>query len=232
MLATPSPTSSCRAPSISATSRCGARCRRRARAWSGRSSSSTISGRPNSAPGNGLDVRPHPHIGLATVTYLFDGEIMHRDSLGTAVADPAGRGQLDDRRPRHRAFRAHRRRERAPPAAADPRPADVGGAARRARGDGRRALRITPPTNFRWSGTTARRCAWWSARSTARARRCRPCMRRMFADVHLKAGSSDAARRRPRGARDLCDRRRDRHRRRQIRGRPAAGVQARRPGVA
>jgi len=35
--------------------------------------------------GNGLDVRPHPHIGLATVTYLFDGEIMHRDSLGTAA---------------------------------------------------------------------------------------------------------------------------------------------------
>jgi redox-sensitive bicupin YhaK (pirin superfamily) len=34
-------------------------------------------------PGTGLDVRPHPHIGLATVTYLFDGEILHRDSLGT-----------------------------------------------------------------------------------------------------------------------------------------------------
>ncbi|MDE2165216.1 MAG: pirin family protein [Alphaproteobacteria bacterium] len=34
-------------------------------------------------PGTGLDVRPHPHIGLATVTYLFAGEIMHRDSLGT-----------------------------------------------------------------------------------------------------------------------------------------------------
>jgi redox-sensitive bicupin YhaK (pirin superfamily) len=33
--------------------------------------------------GHGLDVRPHPHIGLATVTYLFDGEIMHRDSLGS-----------------------------------------------------------------------------------------------------------------------------------------------------
>ncbi len=33
--------------------------------------------------GMGLDVRPHPHIGLATVTYLFDGEILHRDSLGT-----------------------------------------------------------------------------------------------------------------------------------------------------
>ena len=33
-----------------------------------------------------VDVRPHPHIGLATVTYLFDGEIMHRDSLGTVQA--------------------------------------------------------------------------------------------------------------------------------------------------
>lgn len=32
--------------------------------------------------GEGIDVRPHPHIGLATVTYLFEGEIMHRDSLG------------------------------------------------------------------------------------------------------------------------------------------------------
>jgi redox-sensitive bicupin YhaK (pirin superfamily) len=36
--------------------------------------------------GTGLDVRPHPHIGLATVTYLFDGEILHRDSLGTVQA--------------------------------------------------------------------------------------------------------------------------------------------------
>ena len=33
--------------------------------------------------GQGLDVPPHPHIGLATVTYLFDGEIVHRDSLGS-----------------------------------------------------------------------------------------------------------------------------------------------------
>jgi redox-sensitive bicupin YhaK (pirin superfamily) len=36
------------------------------------------------APGHGMDVRPHPHIGLATVTYLFEGEIMHRDSLGSS----------------------------------------------------------------------------------------------------------------------------------------------------
>jgi len=33
-------------------------------------------------PGTGIDVRPHPHIGLATVTYLFDGELRHRDNLG------------------------------------------------------------------------------------------------------------------------------------------------------
>ncbi|MBI1779490.1 MAG: pirin family protein [Proteobacteria bacterium] len=35
--------------------------------------------------GSGLDVRPHPHIGLATVTYLLEGEIVHRDSLGTVA---------------------------------------------------------------------------------------------------------------------------------------------------
>jgi len=34
-------------------------------------------------PGADADVRPHPHIGIATVTYLFEGEIVHRDSLGT-----------------------------------------------------------------------------------------------------------------------------------------------------
>ena len=35
------------------------------------------------APGKGIDVRPHPHIGIATVTYLYEGEFLHRDSLGT-----------------------------------------------------------------------------------------------------------------------------------------------------
>src|ERR1700679_3684441 len=35
------------------------------------------------APGKGIDVRPHPHIGLATVTYLFEGSQMHRDSIGS-----------------------------------------------------------------------------------------------------------------------------------------------------
>lgn len=62
------------------------------------------------APGRGLDVRPHPHIGLATVTYLFDGEVLHRDSLGNAqVIRPgevnwmiAGRGIVhSERTPPH-----------------------------------------------------------------------------------------------------------------------------------
>lgn len=56
--------------------------------------------------GEGLDVRPHPHIGLATVTYLFDGRIRHRDSLGTEmVIEPgdvnlmtAGRGIVHSER--------------------------------------------------------------------------------------------------------------------------------------
>ena len=53
-----------------------------------------------------MDVRPHPHIGLATVTYLFDGKIRHRDSLGTEmVIEPgdvnlmtAGRGIVHSER--------------------------------------------------------------------------------------------------------------------------------------
>ncbi len=57
-------------------------------------------------PGEALDVRPHPHIGLSTVTYLFDGEIRHRDSLGTEmVINPgdvnlmtAGRGIVHSER--------------------------------------------------------------------------------------------------------------------------------------
>ena len=44
--------------------------------------------------GSGIDVRPHPHIGLATVTYLFEGEVFHRDSLSTAVAIRPGEVNL------------------------------------------------------------------------------------------------------------------------------------------
>jgi redox-sensitive bicupin YhaK (pirin superfamily) len=56
--------------------------------------------------GRGMDVRPHPHINLATVTYLFEGSIEHRDSIGShAVIDPgavnlmtAGRGIVHSER--------------------------------------------------------------------------------------------------------------------------------------
>ena len=42
-------------------------------------------------PGRGADVPPHPHIGLATVTYLFDGTMVHRDSTGAVQAiEPGG----------------------------------------------------------------------------------------------------------------------------------------------
>lgn len=41
-------------------------------------------------PGKGIAVRPHPHIGIATITYLFEGEIMHRDSLGVVQAIRSG----------------------------------------------------------------------------------------------------------------------------------------------
>lgn len=64
--------------------------------------------------GEGIDIRPHPHINLATVTYLFDGEITHRDSLGTnQVIRPgavnwmsAGRGIVHSERSNSE-FRAH-----------------------------------------------------------------------------------------------------------------------------
>ncbi len=127
--------------------------------------------------GNGLDVRPHPHIGLATVTYLFDGEIMHRDSLGTAIPIrpgavnwmTAGRGIVHSER-----TDAPRARQRRQPA----RPANVGGASRGAGGDGAGLRPSRGRANFRWCATTARPCAWWSARPTARARRSRPRPRR------------------------------------------------------
>lgn len=58
------------------------------------------------SPGAGMDVRPHPHINLSTVTYLFEGAIEHRDSIGShAVIEPgainlmtAGRGIVHSER--------------------------------------------------------------------------------------------------------------------------------------
>lgn len=86
-----------------------------------------------------LDVRPHPHIGLSTVTYLFAGEEMHRDSLGSEMAVrsqevnwmTAGRGITHSER-------FERARARRPPAW-DP---GLGRASHRSRGD--RSLLLAP----------------------------------------------------------------------------------------
>ena len=69
------------------------------------------------APGRGVDVRPHPHIGLSTMTYLFEGVFTHRDSLGV-VQDirpgavnwmTAGRGVVhSERTPEHERSDGHR----------------------------------------------------------------------------------------------------------------------------
>jgi redox-sensitive bicupin YhaK (pirin superfamily) len=92
-----------------------------------------------------VDVRPHPHIGLATVTYLFAGEIMHRDSVGAQQAiQPnevnwmiAGSGITHSER--FEKARASRRPDARHPV--------LGGAARGARGNGAviRALRLRIP---------------------------------------------------------------------------------------
>ena len=89
--------------------------------------------------GKGIDVRPHPHIGLATVTYLFEGEVFHRDSLGTALAIKpgevnlmtAGRGIVHSERERSEVKQAPHRLLRHP---------GLGGSAQDPRG-GRAGLR-------------------------------------------------------------------------------------------
>lgn len=68
-------------------------------------------------PGPGINVRPHPHVNLATVTYLFDGEILHRDSLGSVQAIRpgdinlmvAGRGIVHSEREQPQATQRERR---------------------------------------------------------------------------------------------------------------------------
>ena len=113
--------------------------------------------------GNGLDVRPHPHIGLATVTYLFDGEIMHRDSLGTAMAIrpgevnwmTAGRGIVHSERTR-------------PERRVDQRAASTGlqmwvGASRGQGGNGRRLCASRDRRISDRARTTARMCGSLSA---------------------------------------------------------------------
>ena len=129
--------------------------------------------------GNGLDVRPHPHIGLATVTYLFDGEIMHRDSLGTAVAIKpgevnwmtAGRGIVHSERT-------------APDKRAVGRPIhglQMWVALPSQKKKWTLASHIMRPPNFLPSRRTGRTFASWSAHFTAQLRPSRRCTKRYLA---------------------------------------------------
>ena len=121
-------------------------------------------------------MRPHPHIGLATVTYLFEGEILHRDSLGSVQAIrpgdvnwmTAGRGIVHSERTPPRAARRRHRRPRHP---------DLGRAAARARG-GRAAFAHHP---------AARACRWSSGRRRDAAGDRRARVRRALAGARCFA---------------------------------------------
>ena len=178
--------------------------------------------------GDGVDVRPHPHIGLATVTYLFDGEIVHRDSLGTAMPIrpgavnwmTAGRGIVHS----ERTAADHRdggeplhglqlwvalpmQDEETAPAFAHTAAADIP-----ALSENGMTLRVVAGTLH---GLRSPVVTSWDT---------------LFADAQLQRRRDAAARRRPRRARRLCARRRDRDRRRPPWAGAAVGAQAGRSG--
>ncbi len=107
--------------------------------------------------GDGMAVRPHPHIGLATVTYLFDGGIFHRDSLGYAQAIrpgdvnwmTAGSGIAHSERTEPEMKRHGLPHARRP---------DLGGAAQDARGDGAGLRACRDGAGCRHGPRAARRC--------------------------------------------------------------------------
>ena len=181
--------------------------------------------------GRGLDVRPHPHIGLATVTYLFEGEILHRDSLGTA--QPIRPGDVNWMT----AGRGIAHSERTDPAQRAPRQPpvrhpDLGGAAQ---GRTRRPPRPSPTTR-------PRRCRCWRATACGAADRRRGLGRPLagrdgLADCSTptrcsrpgRAAAADAGHE-ERGA--YVGARRGRGRRHVLRGRADAAVPRRRPAGA
>ena len=197
-------------------------------AWSGRSSSSITWGRPSSAPARVIDVRPHPHIGLATVTYLFDGEIVHRDSLGSDIPIrpnelnwmSAGRGIVHSERTAtdHRVAgeRLHGMQCWVALPAAD----EEGTPGFHHHDDGRAADRRR--ARARPSASSPARCS--ASRSPVET-----LWDTIFAEARLAAGAQPAARCRARRTGHLCGFGRDRRSRRPFRGRPAARVPSRRP---
>ena len=126
--------------------------------------------------GKGMDVRPHPHIGLATVTYLFDGSIMHRDSEGNVREIQPGAMNLMT------AGRGIAHSERTPDLQRADRPedarfAELDRASGRVRGNRTARSSITQPPTCRSSGTAASPRASSPAARSARHRRSRWCRR-------------------------------------------------------
>ena len=142
--------------------------------------------------GKGMDVRPHPHIGLATVTYLFDGSIMHRDSEGNIQEIQPGAMNLMT------AGRGIAHSERTPDVQRNEWSEDAGAAKldRAARGIGGNRPIV--------SALLSRRSACRSGSRLYRARHSRPCVRRVVAGrdgVALVLHRGDRGPRRQRSAR-------------------------------
>ena len=133
-------------------------------------------------------MRPHPHIGLATVTYLFDGEIMHRDSLGTAAPIrpgavnwmTAGRGIVHSSAPTPNAAST----------ATACTACRCGWRCRRRRRRWRRISPITPSSNSRWCATTAKTVRVVVGQAYGQRSPVKTTSETLFADAHLKAGST------------------------------------------
>ncbi len=97
----------------------------------------------------GMEVPPHPHIGLQTVSWLFGGTVEHRDSLGTHAAGQARRAQPDDGRAGHLPLRDLDRRDHR----AARRPAVAGAARRPPRRRSRRSPTTPRPSSTATAGT-------------------------------------------------------------------------------
>ena len=205
------------ARATSADSRCGGCCRRRRRRLVGPFIFFDHFGPVQLPAGQGLDVRPHPHIGAGHGDLPLRGGDPPPRQPGLGAAHPAGRHQLDGRRPRHRALRAEQpeQERRAGPAPA--RPAVLGGAAPRARGGRARAFSTIPPApSPPCAGPAPCWTCWW-ARPTAPAHRCRCSSPTLYVHARLEAGARLPIDERLPGARGLRGRGRDPLRRAQLR---------------
>ena len=176
--------------------------------------------------GQGMDVRPHPHIGLATVTYLFDGRIMHRDSEGNALEITPGAMNLMT------AGSGIAHSERTP---SDARVTGIGMSGIQSWVALPVAQEETAPSFQHFSaaslpvvtdrGVWARVIAGSAFGPPPRSHPVRLALCRGEAGRRRQR----AARSRPGGARDLRGRRRDPHRRRHVRGAAPADFPPRRP---